>query len=62
MSDIMAIAALVETSQHTCGVRCTMATLAGRDRLVFVFVTGNTFDILMLGIGLAEELESLLVA
>ena len=62
MSNIVAIAALGEASQHSCGVRCTMATLAGRDRLVFVFVTGNTVDTLMLGIGLAVELESLLVA
>ena len=62
MSDVVAVAALGETSQHTGRMRCTMATLAGWDRLVFIFMTGNTVDTLMLGIGLAVELESLFVA
>ncbi len=39
-----------------------MAPLAGRDHLVSVFVTVNTVDALMLGIGLAVQLEGLLVA
>lgn len=61
MSDIVTIAALGETSQHTRRMRCTMATLAGRDHLVLVFVTGNTVDTFMLGIGLAMQFEGLLV-
>lgn len=61
MRDIVAIAALGETSQHTSRMRCTMAALAGRDSLVFVFVAGNTVDALMLGICLAVQLKGLLV-
>lgn len=62
MGDIVAITALGEAGQHTCRVRCTMATLARRDRLMLVFMTGNAVDTFMLGIGLAVQLESLLVA
>ena len=62
MSDIVAFAALGEASQHTCRVWRTMATLAGRHHFVFVFMTGNAVDTLMLGIGQAVQFKGLLVA
>ena len=62
MSDIVAISALGETGQHTCRVRSTVAALAGRHCFVFVFMTGNTVDAFMLGIGFAVQLEGLFVA
>lgn len=59
---IMALCTFGEASQYACGVRRTMAALAGRDHFVFVFMTGNTVDTFMLGISLAVQLEGLLVA
>ena len=62
MSNIVAVAALGEASHHTCRVRYAMASLTGRDRFVFVFVTGDAVDTFMLGIGLAVQFEGFLVA
>lgn len=42
-------------------MRRTVATLAGRHRLVLVFMTGYTIDVFMLGIGFAVQIEGLLV-
>ncbi len=61
MSDIVAIAAFGKAGQHACRMRCTVATLAGRDHLVLLFVTGDTGDSLMLCIGLAVQFIGLLV-
>ncbi len=43
-------------------MRCSVTTLAGRNHLVFVLVTGNAVDVFMLCIGLAVQFKSLLVA
>lgn len=61
MSNIVAISALGEASQHTRRVRRTVAALAGWHRLVLVFVTGNTVDTLMFCIGFAVQFERFLV-
>lgn len=62
MGNVVALAALGETCQHGSGVRCTVAALAGRHGFVLVLVTGYAGNCLMLRIGLAVKLGSLLVA
>ena len=57
----MAIRTLGEASQHAYRVRRAMATLTGWNHLVLVFMTGNTVDTFMLGIGFAVHLEGFLV-
>lgn len=61
MSDIVAITALGEASQHTCRMRSTVTTLAGRHCFMLVFMTGHTVDTFMLCIGFAVQFEGLFV-
>ena len=62
MCDVVTVRALVKTLHYTCRMRCSMAILTGWNHFVFVFMTGNTGNFIMLGIGLAVQRGSLLVA
>ena len=61
VSDVVAVAALGKAGHHAGGVRHTMAALAGRYRLVFVLVTGDTKNILVLGITAGQHFDLFLV-
>jgi hypothetical protein len=62
MGNTVAFAALLETLQHTGWVRGSMTALAGRDKLVFILMAGNTKNGFMLGIAAGKHFEWTLMA
>lgn len=62
MSDVVAVTAFGKSGQHTGRMWCTVAALACRNHFVFLFVAGDTGDVLMFCISLAVQCGGLLVA
>ena len=62
VSKAVAITALGKAGHHAGRMRHAMATLTGRDSLVFVLVTGNTEQVLVLGITAGKHFKRPLMA